>query len=363
MGEPGETAAGGEPTAPLQLPDERAHASDAPTDPGVTPAPPTQQLPAQPGPPPGQPIQQPTHQPGQPWQPASPGSQPGQHQTWGAAPQAGGWGATGWTPAPAAPSGGRGKGLVIAIVAAVLVLVLGGGLLTWALMSGDGGDEQAGDDDRSSQSDDPTDEESRDAPTDEESEEEPTDEESEDGGEGCPPGDPATPNRIVGGRVISGEASFAAPAGFAPSANKVQFEWLHEVSGVDKVVESYPDQGTGWISMAVIGQVPTADYSSPQQVAESLVACMAASPRMYQGYTGDEQVSSAATTVAGQEGWKVVQEIRIDDDVIKAEGDRAVVVVLETGGDSYTVFAAVSPIGDAALAAVVDQAAASIQVG
>lgn len=251
-----------------------------------------------------------------------------------------GWGNhTGWTPmTPAGSSGGRrGRGLLIAIVAVVLALLLIGGLAGYFLVRGEGGNEAA-----SSQSDAPTEDG------------EPTEPAPDDGEAAvdCPPGDPEGPNRIRNGRVLGGGLSFAVPRGYRPATgNKLGFRWLTEVSGVERLTERYPQQDYGWVSMLVAGAVPSDAYAGPEQAAVSLASCMAESPTMYRSHVSDEQLSSEAVTIDGHDAWMVHHEVRIDDEVVKAEGDHVVVVVVDLGEgqEQYGVFTGFVPIGADAL--------------
>lgn len=263
----------------------------------------------------------------------------------------GGAPASGGTPASGGASGGGRKGLWVALGAVLLVLLLVGGIaIAVYAFNRDDGDGRA---------DEPTASETTDEPT---GTDEPT-ETSTEPLESCPVGNPlARETYERDGRVHGGGLSFRAPRGYTTGSNVTQFEWLYDVDGVEKVIERTGE--SGWISMMVVGEVRRADgYTSAEQAALSLVSCMAGSPSMYASYESDEQLSSKETTVQGKDAWEVRQEIRIDDPVLEALGDTAVVIVVDTGSEeTLSVFAGVVPIGNEALLAGLDRTAAGLTV-
>ena len=326
-----------------------------------------------PPPPPGAvpPPQQPSDQPaaGEPTAaaPSEPGpeqetsGQPGgQASTPGWGPtQASGRGSGDWTPMTPAPSGsggGKGRGPLVAVVAIVVVLLLvAGGVVGWYLVRDA---DRAGDSRESSQSDEPTDEEPTDEPSETADDDEPL--------SSCPPGNPVAPNEIRNGRVLGGGLSFPVPDGYRPSEqNKLAFEWLHGVSGVERTTESHPRQKSGWVSMLVAGSLEKADgYTSPEQAALSLTGCMASSPRMYRSHVSDRQLSSEALEVDGQDAWVVRHEVRIEDEIVRTEGDHIVVVVVDLGDDEeqYGVVTGFVPLEDEALRQRLDRAVATTEL-
>jgi hypothetical protein len=323
--------------------------------------PPPQGLPPQAGPQPtGPPSESPSESPTQfgrgpevppgQWSPTPQEWAPG--GSWSPMPQQGG---------PGAQPGGR-KGLWIALGAVLLVLVIvGGGVAAAFALRGDDDSNDRADDERTSESTDgDSDETDATDETDPTDETEPT-EESTKPLETCPAGSPSERStHAPDGRVHGGGISFKAPKGFEEGQNSVQFEWMYDVSGVEKLIER--TEKSGWISMIVAGEVRQSDgYTSPEQAATSIVNCMTGSRRMYRDFASDRELSSRQITVDGHEAWKIQQEIRIDEPDLQVKGDTALVIVVDNGSDdTFSVFAGVVPIGNANLLRVLERTAAGV---
>jgi hypothetical protein len=269
-------------------------------------------------------------------------------------------------PSPSGPAAGqgqgrrRGKGLLVAVIAVVLALLLVGGVVGgWLLARGDDGDRTG--------SPQPTQPSGTDG-ADEPEEHDAAPPEGEAGpASSCPPGNPVARNRIRSGRVIGGGLSFAVPQGYRPASpvNKLGFEWLFGVSGVERVTESVPGQDYGWVSMLVAGTVEKQDdWTGPEQAALGIAGCMASSPNMYSSHASDRQLGSRATEVDGKDAWEVRHEVRVDDERLRTGGDHVVVVVVDLGGDEerYAVFSAFVPLGDEELRQRLDRAVRTLRV-
>lgn len=310
-----------------------------------------------PPPPPGAkpPPQQepPTERPHEPSQPERP-EQPEQLEQplagWGLGPD--------WVSMPDAPAGGDGggrKGLIALLAVILALLLIGAGVGGWLLTRGGDGGDRSG----SSRSEEPS------APQDPSATDDPS-------GRGtsplssCPPGDPVGPNRIRAGRVAGGGLSFAAPKGYRPASlgNKSGFGWLSGLSGVERVTESVPELGSGWVSMLVAGAVEEEGYRGPEQAALGIAGCMASSPDMYRSHVADRQLSSEGTEVDGHEAWVVHHEVRVEDDVLRTEGDHVVVIVVDLGDDEERsgVFTGFVPLGDEELLDRLDRAVGTLRV-
>lgn len=157
------------------------------------------------------------------------------------------------------------------------------------------------------------------------------------------------------------------PRGYRPAAqgNRLGFRWLSDLSGVERVTESVPELSYGWVSMLVAGAVEKGGgWTSPEQAALSITGCMASSPDMYRSHVSDRQLSSEATRVDGHDAWEVRHEVRVDDEVVRAEGDHVVVIAVDLGDEEerYAVFVGFVPLGDEELAKRLDQAVGTLRV-
>lgn len=300
-------------------------------------------------------------QPQQQWSPQGQQSQgwPGQESTSGQQ----------WSPMPSAGggNGGGGKGklwVLIGGVLAVLILVGGGIAAVLTLGDDDSDDKKASDD--SSQTDDPTDEpttDQTDEPTDG-----PTDAETSGAPvlETCPTAGPAAKGVSKPGQVSGGGISFPLTNGYSDGAdadqNEDAFDFLSAPNGQMKVIEKTKD--SGWISMVVVGSVKKSDgYTDVQQAAESIAGCMARSTRLYRNVTDIRPGASEALDVGGHDAWRVDTEIEINEPKVKATGDTAVVVAVDTGDpETFAIFAGVVPIGDTQLLEQLNAAVAGITV-
>lgn len=275
-----------------------------------------------------------------------------------------GTGGPGWqTPIPTPyaggppPSGGSGSGAKIALILLVVVLVAGaavGGFFGVRALT----------DDSDGSSADPT---SSATPSTEESEsEEPPSTDPS-------PAEPSAPTAIMaacsgatpeGGRpagavLRGGGLSVPRPEGYEPMAVESAFTFADQVVTVARQIE---DQ---WIALYALGGVPTAaGFSGPDQAAETVISCMAASDSFYRSFESRTDLVSEAVTIGGHSGWQITSELRINDPQINQEGDHATVIVVETDTPGeYGLFVSVVPIGDQQLIDQQESVVGSLQVG
>jgi hypothetical protein len=332
------------------------------TPPSAPPAAPTQvggqfqpygQVP--PGSPYGQAVGQP---PGQPsWQ------QPGSPY---AGPIAGPIGGPTGGPAPGSSGGGstgRAVGLVLAAVVAVLAL----GVATFFVVRAVTDDDTqpttaptATDSTSDPGSDDPTsDDPTSDAPT------EPTEptETTLDPGPEPPdpftdPGEPTTlqceggvPSQgvtgIRGGRVTGGGLSLPEESGYDAGDQATAFTFADGVTAPARLIED------GWIASYALGGLPKDNgFDDLGEAAGAVLECMTGSRTFYRRLSGASLLSSRSITVDGAPAWAMDAEVRIRDPRLSVEGDRAKVVVVDTGDpELFGLYVSVVPIGDQQLIA------------
>lgn len=247
------------------------------------------------------------------------------------------------------PNGGSGKkGMLVAVAAVVVILLIAGGAIAAGLTMGNDDDDKSADD-KSSQSSDPTDQPS-DEPTSATSE--PTDEPttSTEALTECPVASPAVHAPTPAGIISSGGISVPVAQGYTDGDQADQyakaFTWLRDPRGEFKVIEEA--DGSGWISLFVVGSVKRSDgYGSLETAAQSVTNCMANSDDMYRQMSGATPKASKQITVDGHNAWEIETEIAVDDPNVKAQGDHAIVIAVEVDdAETYAIFAGVVPIGD-----------------
>ncbi len=132
----------------------------------------------------------------------------------------------------------------------------------------------------------------------------------------------------------------------------------------DKVVSVGRQVEPQWLAVYALGGLDRgAGYSSLEQAAESVLACMTNSPTFYRNFSGRKDQGSSALTVDGHDAWRITAAIRVDDPDVSVRGDVATVVVVDTGEPSaYGLFVSVVPIGAPMLIGQQEQVAGSIRV-
>jgi hypothetical protein len=258
----------------------------------------------------------------------------------------------GYQGVPAGGPGGPGVGTTIALVVLAVLLVIGlgvGGFFGVRALTDDD-DTAAGGDGASETATTGTDE-----PT--EATSEPT-EDSTDGTEPttqqCHGGVPAPsvepPNDAT--RISGGGLSIPVPPGYDVEVPySVAFTFADDFTPSQKVIEQ--TKTSGWVSIYGVGALRKANgFETPEQAAEVVMSCMAASPELYSDFSGRTDLSDGEVTVGGRDGYQVSAELRVDDPAITVEGDVAQVIVVDTGDeDTFGLYISVVPIGDQALIA------------
>lgn len=331
----------------------------------ATPQQPQQSYPPQPPQPPQPPAGPPPSTPGVPaGYGAIPPSQPG----YGQGAYGGGPGQPGYGPLPTStpPPGGRGSGTTIAVVLiAVLVLValgVGGFFGVKALTSDD--DTTAGDDSSETvdETDDPTDpsdpttdasdpttgpSESTTGPTDPTTGATPTTLQ-------CNGGFPAPEEPRKDDQISGGGLTIPVVSGFdVDTLQAGAFTFTDEFTPQIRIIED------GWIALYGVGALNKANgFETPEQAAEVVTQCMTASSQIYDGFSDRTDLESGPITIDGREGFSLETEIRVDNPEISVEGDRAQVIVVDTGdADTWGLYISVVALGDLTL---IDQQADTV---
>ncbi|MBS43708.1 MAG: hypothetical protein CMH83_11225 [Nocardioides sp.] len=289
-------------------------------------------------------------QPGQPGQPGQQPGQPGQYPSYAAG---------GSSPSMPGGPGGRRTGLVVAgLVVAVLLLGVVSFLVVRGLVDDDAG--TAAGDPTTSQAPTPeATEEPSETPSAPESTEptpEPTQpsEEPSTGGGTSP-----TELQCAGGLPTNGEGGedgrFLVGGGLR-MPKVTGFDVAADAAGAftfaDGVIAPSMAVTDNWIAVYALGSLPKANgYDSLEQSAETVVQCMTGSDLFYRGFSGREDLASGDLTVDGADAWAITTDITVDDPEVTVRGDRATIVVVDTGdADSYGVFVSVVPLDDQAMA-------------
>ncbi|KAA1420315.1 DUF2510 domain-containing protein [Nocardioides humilatus] len=248
----------------------------------------------------------------------------------------------GFPPSPATSSAGSAR-LAILVAAAVVALLLVG-------IGGFLGIRSLGDDDDSSA----TDRTSERATPETTVPTSPTD-----------PGTTTTEPTVPTGPVISGGGlTIPVPEGYeADTRYAAPFTFADAFSPAAKVIEQ--NDKTGWVSIYGVGTlVKSEGYTDPAQAAEAVMAAMAASSDLYEGFTGRTDLSEGALTIDGHDAYQVSAELRVDNPDLTVEGDVAQVIVVDTGDhENLGLYLCVVPLGDDALIAQQAAVASQIQVG
>ncbi len=141
--------------------------------------------------------------------------------------------------------------------------------------------------------------------------------------------------------------SIPVPRGYAADTSyAATFTFADDFTPVQKVIEQ--NDTTGWVSIYGVGGLRKANgYTDPAQAAEVVMTCMAASPDLYQNFTGREDISSGAITVDGNDAYQLTVELRVDNPDLTVEGDVAQVIVVDMGDPQmFGLYITVVPIGD-----------------
>jgi hypothetical protein len=328
--------------------------------PGAAPPPPPPPPPGGPGgpttPPPATPPGGVTPPPAAPTEfaPVQSGAgqpEPTQQLSYGDLPPQGSGQPPGWGPYTP-PGGGSGsgstsKGLIIGVVVLAILLIVGigvGGFLAVRALTGDGSKDEPSAGDDTSQTDDPSE----------------TDDAA--GGE-CESGDPRVDDPQAGQpRISGGGISIPTVQGYQVDIEQSPpFTFADQFTPQVALVEA--NETGGWISVYGVGGLST-DFGSPEEAAEAVMACMADNETLYSNFEERKDLTNESVDVDGaEEAWLLQSELTVDNPDLQVTGDRADVVVVDTGdGDEYGLYISVVPLGANDLYDQQDEITGQIQV-
>ncbi len=158
----------------------------------------------------------------------------------------------------------------------------------------------------------------------------------------CPPGNPAQGRgQAADGRVHGGRISFPTVADYDPPQPRPRLSWFYDTASQLQVTEP------GWASSFTVGEVRRAGpFGAPRQAAENTLQCMITGDG-FEGFTGRKELRNEAVTIDGRPAWMIMSEVRVDRSDISVDGDRVVVIFIDDGRtDRLSGFIGLVPIGD-----------------
>jgi len=165
----------------------------------------------------------------------------------------------------------------------------------------------------------------------------------------CPKPDnsatPTTPVQANDGRVHGGKISYpllGSPWSEVTGDNRVPFG--RDVASQNVVQEEdYDGQGHSWVSSVLIGELVAGDgFFSPKEGSEIVMKCVVGE------FYGDAVVarkdtSSKQITVDGNDAWYLESHLTFDIPNLVTKGETAIVVIVDTGADSSSLYYASIP--------------------
>lgn len=165
----------------------------------------------------------------------------------------------------------------------------------------------------------------------------------------CPkPDDSATPTTPVqanDGRVHGGKISYpmlGSPWSEVTGDNRVPFG--RDIASQNVVQEAdYDGAGHSWVSSVLIGELVAGDgFFSPKEGSEIVMKCVVGA------FYGDAVVnrkdtSSKQITVDGKDAWYLESHLTFDIPHLVTKGETAIVVIVDTGADSSSLYYASIP--------------------
>lgn len=159
----------------------------------------------------------------------------------------------------------------------------------------------------------------------------------------CPIGDPGFRQpHPTDARVHGGGLSFPEVSEFEPAEQTTNYGWAYDVGGQQRIV------GTNWSSNFVVGALASFDgFDTLEQSAAVVLSCSVRAP-FYTSITSAQQLRSSRITVQGLPAWELRTEVRVNDPKAPVPGDILDIIVVDTGSpESFAMFWATAPIGDA----------------
>jgi hypothetical protein len=165
----------------------------------------------------------------------------------------------------------------------------------------------------------------------------------------CPKADdsatPTAPVQRNDGRVHGGKISYpqlGSPWGEVGGDNRVPFG-RDVASQVVVLEENYNGLGSSWVASVLVGELVAGDgFFSPKEGSEIVMKCVVGA--FYSdAVVNRKDVSSKAMTVDGHDAWLLESHLTFDIPNLKAKGETAIVVIVDTGADSSSLYYASIP--------------------
>lgn len=147
------------------------------------------------------------------------------------------------------------------------------------------------------------------------------------------------------GRVHGGKLSYpmlGAPWGPVQGDNRVPFG--RDVAEQIVLVEpSYDGFGSDWVASVLVGELVAGDgFFSPQEGSQIVMKCVVGEFYGDAVVQRDDKVSKAMT-VDGHDAWLVESQLSFDIPGLKTKGELAIVVIVDTGEESASLYYASIP--------------------
>ena len=157
--------------------------------------------------------------------------------------------------------------------------------------------------------------------------------------------DPTVPTQANDGRVHGGKISYpllGSPWGAVAGDNRVPFG--RDVASQTVLQEDdYDGKGHSWVSSVLVGELVAGDgFFSPKEGSEIVMKCVVGT------FYGDAVVarkdtSSKQITVDGHDSWYLESHLTFDIPNLVTKGETAIVVIVNTGADSSSLYYASIP--------------------
>jgi hypothetical protein len=157
--------------------------------------------------------------------------------------------------------------------------------------------------------------------------------------------DPTVPAQANDGRVHGGKISYpllGSPWSEVGGDNRVPFG--RDVASQNVVQEEdYDGNGHSWVSSVLVGELVAGDgFFSPKEGSEIVMKCVVGS------FYGDAVVARKDTTskqltVDGHDSWYLESHLTFNIPNLKTKGETAIVVIVDTGADSSSLYYASIP--------------------
>lgn len=183
----------------------------------------------------------------------------------------------------------------------------------------------------------------------------------------CPDRDLQTPTHDAtrDGRVYGGKLSYPTlPAPWNQPHLETRVPFGRNAWTQDILVDQYISGGqtNGWVAAVLVAELNAGDgFFSPQEGSEIVVTCIVGA------FYGNAQVNrndlvNRATTVDGHEAWLVETHLTFDIPGLRTKGELAIVVIVETPGQTSSIFYASIPDTSPQYVAPARQAMADLRV-